>query len=202
MATEQYSLREELASIRLPPSIRGVLEVTYPTFTVTSGTIYPREATQTEPTITFPGAETDAEYTLIMTDPDLMMKNDSLSGQVRHWLQPGLRFNSEWRASSTQPAITAYLGPAPGLGTGNHRYFFVLTKQAQGVGESLLNNRFTIGGAEADLKDRMGFDVAEYIAETGLEVVDTFMQVGGNVASTALDVKLMTESVAHKIVGK
>jgi hypothetical protein len=53
-----------------------------------------------------------------MIDPDLTHPNDRLSGQVRHWLQPGLVFSdggSEgWIAKTTESAVTEYLECAPG----------------------------------------------------------------------------------------
>lgn len=56
----------------------------------------------------------------LMIDPDLTHPNDRISGQVRHWLQPGLVFSDGgnggegWVARSTEKAVTEYLECAPG----------------------------------------------------------------------------------------
>lgn len=55
-----------------------------------------------------------------MVDPDLTMPNDRLSGPVRHWLQPGIKFaeqgNAEegWFGQMEERAVTEYLECAPG----------------------------------------------------------------------------------------
>lgn len=54
----------------------------------------------------------------LMIDPDLTHPNDRLSGQVRHWLQPGLVFSDGgdegMAAKATEKAVTEYLECAPG----------------------------------------------------------------------------------------
>ncbi|KAI0052281.1 PEBP-like protein [Auriscalpium vulgare] len=185
-------------------AVRGTLDIQYPTFTVASGAIYPRDATQPEPTVVYSDSEPGAKYTLIMSDPDLFKHNDGLSGQVRHWVQPGLTFADPGsRGKITEPATTVYLGPSPGLGTGNHRYLFVLAKQLGTPADAQQAAKFTVGGPQADLKDRMGFDVAQYVHAAGLEVVSaTVMEVGGTVGSTLNDVRLMGESATNAVLGK
>lgn len=57
----------------------------------------------------------------IEVDPDLLQPNDTVSGQVRHWLQPNLRLDpasldrdGQVTAKYEDHAITEYLPSSPG----------------------------------------------------------------------------------------
>jgi len=169
-----------------------------------AGTPVDRQTTQTEPDV-YSDVESDsgALYTIIMTDPDLLKKNDQMSGQVRHWLQPGLKFSgANQPAKKTTDAVSNYVGCAPAPGTGAHRYVFILARQGGSApSRSDFPNAEPRQGDE-DLKDRMGFNAYEYIQQKGLEVVGvTMMEVSANVQSAVDNVKLGAEAVAHKIQG-
>ncbi|KDQ08384.1 hypothetical protein BOTBODRAFT_37962 [Botryobasidium botryosum FD-172 SS1] len=188
-------------------NLRGTVEVVYPQGRVTCGEVLDREHTQVQPEVIFNAAESDAYYTIIMTDPDLLMENDKLSGQVRHWLQSNVQFDSSGKAVFKQEATTNYLGCAPGLGTGKHRYVFIVAQQPGPRPGTALDppavTELTTGGPDADLKSRVGFDAAKYISNAALDVVGvTYMEVAPNVASTLKDVELVAKSAANKVMGQ
>jgi hypothetical protein len=57
-----------------------------------------------------------------MTDPDLLAKNDKLSGQVRHWIKSGVSFDEASgfrpKANLNPAVLNAYVPPSPAYGTG------------------------------------------------------------------------------------
>jgi len=57
----------------------------------------------------------------IMIDPDLLQPNDTLSGQVRHWVQPGITFDpaeldkdGQVVGKYKEKAVTDYIPCSPG----------------------------------------------------------------------------------------
>jgi phosphatidylethanolamine-binding protein (PEBP) family uncharacterized protein len=78
--------------------------------------------TRHAPHVFLDGCKSDAMYTLLMVDPD------AVRPEWRHWLIcniPGSKLDHG-------SVVTEYYGPNPPLGTGPHRYVFLLCEQADG----------------------------------------------------------------------
>lgn len=60
-------------------------------------------------------------YTLIMTDPDAPSRADPSLGEVKHWIVGNIRGND----ITTGQTIADYIGSAPPIMTGHHRYVFL-----------------------------------------------------------------------------
>ncbi|KAH8920987.1 hypothetical protein BT69DRAFT_1283506 [Atractiella rhizophila] len=192
------------------PALRVVFDET--THLETAKAAISRQATLNKPVIFCDlGRENkDQKFTIMMIDPDLFMKNDPISGQVRHWLQGGLTYTSYSDPLITiSPPVTAYMpcAPAPGTGTnwvGTHRYVFILAKEDPAHPPS--REDFEAADrkdGEEDLKDRMRFNAEEYIKKKQMKVVAlNVMEVTANAASTAENLKLGAEAVVNKVMGK
>jgi len=76
------------------------------------------------PSVSYNG-ESDAHYTLIMTDPDAPSRQDPKNGEWWHW---GV-FNIHGNDISTGDEAIGYVGAGPPQGTGLHRYVLLLFKQ-------------------------------------------------------------------------
>ncbi|GAA6008656.1 YbhB/YbcL family Raf kinase inhibitor-like protein [Rhodotorula paludigena] len=185
-------------------SVNGPLLVRYPEYTISKGEAIPRAATLSQPEIEFPEADTSASYTIIMTDPDLLKKHDTLSGQVRHWLETGIKFDATSKRTtlSTQPvARNDYVPPSPAHGTGKHRYVFIAAKEpAEYTGPQGKDYPLT---GPADLKDRMKWSAKQYIQEEGLTVEAVgWMEVDADLAATMDNIALTAEAIKNKVLGK
>ncbi|QIX00589.1 hypothetical protein AMS68_006106 [Peltaster fructicola] len=181
-----------------PSQLKGVLEIKYP-----SGvSIYPvatphRDEVQGEPKAYFHGElDSNAKYTLLLTDPDLMKTNDPIDKEVRHWVQPGLSYSSSTgELTSSRGPHTSFLPSAPMPMTGSHRYIFILAKESREVG---VGDR----DGEADFKERLRFVAQDFITEHGLVVVGvTAMKVAPTAEAGKDDIKLMAESAKHLVTG-
>ncbi|GAA6045044.1 hypothetical protein JCM8097_002332, partial [Rhodosporidiobolus ruineniae] len=116
----------------LVSSLKGPVKAHYPEAVACCGEKNERPKTLPQPDIEFPDADDNASYTLIMTDPDLFKHNDTVSGQVRHWIQSGVKFDktSKRSTASVNPAVlNSYVPPSPAMGTGAHRYIFILARE-------------------------------------------------------------------------
>lgn len=70
-------------------------------------------------------AETNALYTVILTDPDAPNKQNPTFGEVRHWLVVNIQGNN----ISSGTNLYEYIGSGPPAGSGLHRYIFLVFKQ-------------------------------------------------------------------------
>jgi hypothetical protein len=133
-----------------------------------------------------------------MTDPDLMKTNDPLDKQVRHWVQPGLSPSASGELTASRGAHTTFLGSAPMPMTGPHRYVFILGREPSSAQAPTFGER----GGDADFKDRLRFQAADFIKEHNLEVVGVaFMKVAPTAGAGAADAKLMAQSALHMVTG-
>ncbi|BGP55302.1 hypothetical protein JCM8202_000621 [Rhodotorula sphaerocarpa] len=185
-------------------TIKGALRVHYPEFTVFDGAALPRPATLKQPDLEYPEADAEATYTIIMADPDLTHQNDKVSGQVRHWLQRGVKFDATSKraaASTTSTVLSDYVPPSPAYLTGKHRYVFIAAKEPVGY-TGPLNKDFPLNGP-SDLKDRLRFDTAKYCEEEGLvmEAVG-FMRVEADAGAMKDNLALTGEAIKNAVVGK
>ncbi|UYV62204.1 MRPL38 [Cordylochernes scorpioides] len=83
--------------------------------------IYAKE-TQSAPTVKFNSGPEDL-WTLVLTNPDGHLEDNN--SEYLHWLVANIKGGD----LSTGETIVDYLRPIPYLGTGYHRYIFVLYKQ-------------------------------------------------------------------------
>ncbi|CAI4232275.1 unnamed protein product [Auanema sp. JU1783] len=70
-------------------------------------------------------AESDALYTVIMTDPDAPSRKEPTYREWHHWLVVNVPGND----ISKGDTISEYIGSGPPQGTGLHRYVFLVYKQ-------------------------------------------------------------------------
>ena len=151
-----------------------------------------------------------------MTDPDLMMNNDTYCGQVRHWLVTNLSSNPDGTLNLTHSSatnISPYVRPAPlpnYISPRPHRYIFILARslstldvQPQDLQDMQKEYVAAVQGKQTDvqdLKDRWGFNAQRLIEEKGLEVLGVnFMRVAGTVESAVVNAGLMGQAVGDKI---
>ncbi|XPS79502.1 hypothetical protein M3J07_011502 [Ascochyta lentis] len=154
---------------------------------------------------------------LIMTDPDLMMNDDTYFGQVRHWLVSNISTGSDGSLNVSQGnEISSYVGPAPlpnYLYSRPHRYVFIIASASSQVDitpEDLreLQKPYVAAvsgkqGEVQDLKDRWGFNAQELIEKKGLKVeAVNFMRVHGTLGSAATNAGLMAQAAVNKVLGK
>jgi len=179
-----------------------------------------REATQPEPSLHLnpvPSEQYD-DYVLVMTDPDLMVSNDSTFGQIRHWLAVNVSVDSSGKVIIPKDAIVSpYVGPAPlpnYISPRPHRYVFILSRPTASSGKVSINtddlqtlqkNYPVFEGPQEtqDLKDRWGFNAEKLLEQKQLEVVaTTYMFVGGTLKSAADNIAMTAQAGINKILGK
>ncbi|KAG0659707.1 hypothetical protein C6P46_005066 [Rhodotorula mucilaginosa] len=163
--------------------VKSALRVHYPEYTISEGEAIPRAAT--------------------LKQPDLEFQN-AIAGQVRHWLQSGVRFDETSKrtaAATSATALNDYVPPSPAYGTGKHRYVFIAAKEPAGYAGPQGKDFPTNG--PADLKDRMRFDAARYCSEENLTIEAVgFMQVDADAAATKDNIALTGEAIKNAIIGK
>lgn len=69
--------------------------------------------------------ESNAYYTLIMTDPDAPSRQNPKSREWQHWLVVNIPGNDVNKGN----VLSEYVGSGPPKGTGLHRYVFLVYKQ-------------------------------------------------------------------------
>ncbi|KZM21145.1 uncharacterized protein EKO05_0008120 [Ascochyta rabiei] len=178
-----------------------------------------RDQTQPQPKLSLSPAPSGPlkDLVLIMTDPDLMMNDDTYLGQVRHWLVSNVSTDSHGELNVSQGnEISSYLGPAPlpnYLYSRPHRYVFIVASgsgQVDITPEDLqeLQKPYVAAipgnqGEAQDLKDRWGFNAQKLLEEKGLKVeAANFMRVHGTVSSAITNAGLMAEAAVNKVLGK
>ncbi|XP_053329409.1 phosphatidylethanolamine-binding protein 1-like [Spea bombifrons] len=77
------------------------------------------------PTIEWEGMDHNKLYTVVLTDPDVPSRKDRHLGEWHHFLAVNVKGND----LSSGCILTAYVGSAPGKGTGLHRYTWLVYEQ-------------------------------------------------------------------------
>jgi phosphatidylethanolamine-binding protein (PEBP) family uncharacterized protein len=90
-------------------------------------------------------------------DPDAPSKENPRFGPFRHWVLTNIPGSADFTQASE---LSTYMGPAPPPKTGDHRYIFLLYKQAQ------INASFGILSEK-----RMKFDYKAFAAQNNLELI-------------------------------
>ncbi|XP_057341940.1 protein D2-like [Microplitis mediator] len=102
------------------------IEVTYGSKKVNSGNELTPTDTRNIPEVHYKH-EGGVLYTLVLTDPDIPVRGYNREWQ--HWLVGNIPEDKVAKGE----VLTEYVGPAPPLKTGKHRYVFLLYKQNQGA---------------------------------------------------------------------
>ena len=120
----------------------GALLVDYeahPDHVVALGNTLPTATTQEPPQFfyqPFADLDTEAKYTLVMTDPDAPSRTDKKYSEYCHYVVTDISF-ADAKGGAIKPeqfhTAESYIGPGPPQGTGLHRYIFLLFKQATGT---------------------------------------------------------------------
>jgi hypothetical protein len=71
----------------------------------------------------------DSLFTVILSDPDAPSRADPKFGEFLHFLMVNCKASDLY---GTGDVLTAYHGPSPGPGSGEHRYCFVVYAQPSG----------------------------------------------------------------------
>ncbi|XP_019880293.1 protein D2 isoform X1 [Aethina tumida] len=104
----------------------AVAEVTYPSGAkVDLGNELTPTAVKDIPTIKW-NAESDALYTVCMTDPDAPSRKEPTYREWHHWLVGNIPGGDVSKGET----LSAYIGSGPPQGTGLHRYVFLVYKQS------------------------------------------------------------------------
>lgn len=116
-----------------------------------------------EPTYSFK-AEPDQLYTLLFIDPDAPSRKEPTYRNIIHQMIHNIKGSDISQGDAYKGDVAVeYVGSGPPLGTGKHRYVFLLYKQADGkrieIQEKIKNDT---------RKGRMQFDLRKYTAEHNL----------------------------------
>ncbi|KAJ8926873.1 hypothetical protein NQ314_020724 [Rhamnusium bicolor] len=117
-----------------------VAEVTYPSgVKVELGNILTPTQVKDVPTIKWE-AESNALYTVCMTDPDAPSRKEPKFREWHHWLVGNIPGNDVAKGE----VLSEYVGSGPPPGTGLHRYVFLVYKQNEKLkfDEQRLTNRY------------------------------------------------------------
>ncbi|GAA5936670.1 YbhB/YbcL family Raf kinase inhibitor-like protein [Sporobolomyces koalae] len=185
--------------------IKSGLNIVYPNVTVSRGETPARRDVLEVPEIEFPAADPSASYTIICTDPDLLMKGEQKLGPVRHWLQSGILFDSKTKRAAHQLGlnanVTKYLAPSPSPDFRFHRYVFIVARESPTY-EAKGGKDYPVDG-ESDLKGRLQWNAAEYCTEEKLKIEGVgWMSVQADGPAIVENAKLTAESLVNKVLGK
>lgn len=100
----------------------AILEVIYPkTVKVESGNELTPTKVKDQPSVTWK-TETDAFYTLVMTDPDAPSRKNPKFREWHHWLVGNIPGNDISKGNT----LSEYVGAGPPKDTGLHRYVLLV----------------------------------------------------------------------------
>ncbi|XP_068623268.1 protein D3-like isoform X2 [Battus philenor] len=126
MSTIAKSFAElEVVPDVVPVAPTSLLKVVYPSgVEVNLGNELTPTQVKDEPTLTW-DAESDALYTVAMTDPDAPSRKEPTFREWHHWLVGNVPASNVGKGE----VLSAYVGSGPPPGTGLHRYVFLVYKQ-------------------------------------------------------------------------
>ncbi|KAG5320176.1 PEBPH protein, partial [Pseudoatta argentina] len=138
------SMAEALQTYKVIPEVvktipASVLNVTYPNnITVQIGTELTPTQVKDQPRVEWE-ADSEAFYTLCMTDPDAPSRTNPINREWHHWLVGNIPGSNV----SKGEVLSEYVGSGPPKDSGLHRYVFLLYKQPGKLtfGEKRLTNR-------------------------------------------------------------
>ncbi|GAA5997544.1 hypothetical protein JCM5350_004041 [Sporobolomyces pararoseus] len=185
--------------------IKSAIKIIYPNVTVSLGEKPARKDVLEIPEIEFPEADPSASYTIICTDPDLLMKGEQTLGPVRHWLQSGILFDQKTKRAAHQLGLNAnvtnYLAPSPSPDFRFHRYVFLVARESPTY-EPKGEKDYPVDG-ESDLKGRLSWNASQYCKEEKLTIEGVgWMSVQADGKAIVENAKLTAESLVNKVMGK
>ncbi|CAG5049633.1 unnamed protein product [Parnassius apollo] len=130
LGEEVATVAKSFAEYAVVPDVVAVaptalLKVTYPSgVEVKEGNELTPTQVKDQPTVSW-DAEQNAFYTVAMTDPDAPSRKEPKYREYQHWLVG----NVPGSDVSKGDVLSAYVGAGPPLGTGLHRYVFLVYKQ-------------------------------------------------------------------------
>ncbi|KAI1287937.1 Phosphatidylethanolamine-binding protein 1 [Halotydeus destructor] len=111
-----------------------------------------------EPVLVSWPCDSDGLYTLCMTDPDAPTRADPKLREVKHWLVVNIPGNHIGQGK----VLAEYRGSGPPVGTGLHRYVFIVYKQP---GPLQTDETFV---ASKSREGRMCFRIKDFAAKYAL----------------------------------
>ncbi|KAK9895481.1 PEBP-like protein [Cystobasidium minutum MCA 4210] len=123
---------DDSQSLNMPLQAVGLLNVTYGDMTIQNGQAYPADQVNARPSFTaipLEGASINGSYTLMLADFSAIGNPDP-EGEYRHYLANDVQISSVGMLSNGT-VITYYAGPGPLVGTGIHRYAWLLFQQPE-----------------------------------------------------------------------
>ena len=119
------------------------------------------------PTVKLGGAKEGALYTVILSDPDAPSTTDRKFGEWIHYRVVNCPAATDGTLTLSEGKDTvAYVGPAPGDGSGKHRYTLVVYEQAKKIeddGKKI--------AADSGFAPRRSFNSSKYAEERSLTPV-------------------------------
>nr|XP_014092006.1 protein D2-like [Bactrocera oleae]XP_036234268.1 protein D2-like [Bactrocera oleae] len=122
--TEDIFKQHKVVPDVIPVAPKQFLKVNYKNVLAENGKELTPTQVAAQPSIEW-NAESDAFYTIIMTDPDAPSRSNPKFREFNHWLVT----NIHGMDISSGDVLTAYVGSGPPEGTGLHRYVFLVYKQ-------------------------------------------------------------------------
>ncbi|CAE6439407.1 unnamed protein product [Rhizoctonia solani] len=142
---------------------------------VLPGTNFVRNDTLFFPEISVQGVK-GGPYVVAMVDPDVPSRAKPTISQVRHFLAANFTVSNtrskyvhqSYVLKNTTVAVSDYVTPTPGAGTGLHRYVVLLYAQPKNFDVSFMNT-----------SDILHFNISSFAARTGLgePLAGTFLTV-------------------------
>ncbi|XP_067631198.1 protein D2-like isoform X1 [Eurosta solidaginis] len=123
-STDEIFKQHRVVPDVIPKAPNQFLKVNYKGAVAENGIELTPTQVSAQPTVQW-DAESDALYTLIMTDPDAPSRKDPRFREFHHWLIGNIPGGD----LSKGDVLTAYVGSSPPQGSGLHRYVFLLYKQ-------------------------------------------------------------------------
>jgi len=129
------------------------LDVVYNNILVHNGDTFTINSTSNQPIVTYDYS--DGYYTLIMVDPDVYSRTHPDHKYGRHWIVA----NNSSGNFTQGDILTTYLGPAPPLDSGFHRYAFLLLRQKNLLPDDPIDT------------SRVDWNVSSFISDNNLTLV-------------------------------
>lgn len=167
----QLSAEPRACNIYTPPSRPqpATLQVTWGDTTAVQGIELTPTIVQAQPVVKWTGGSADDLYTIVYSDPDAPSTTDRKFGEWLHWLVVNVPGDECDPASGD--VIAAYVGSAPGEGSGKHRYCVLLYKQASRIDVAALGEPYPIS-ATSGFVPRRSFNSRAFAATHGLAAID------------------------------
>ncbi|KAI8355661.1 phosphatidylethanolamine-binding protein [Blakeslea trispora] len=155
-AFKKHEISPDIIPENFTPST--LLSVVYPSGqeAALGNFIKPSESSE-KPHITFVAPDKEAQYTLMLVDPDAPSKEDPKWGPYRHWVVTNITASGELTSAHE---MATYQGPAPPPKTNDHRYIFLLFKQPES------NTSFQALSEEAN-----NWDFKAFVQQNNLELI-------------------------------